>query len=215
MVKFIEFEADEIIQNIETQSEDEYHMKKKEMILKEKMEINQLYNKKTNLINRTSATMITEKMTSAKFEILNTRDKYIKSVLADVNKELLKMRKHRLCYYQEILKKLILQAMYQVVEQEVCLILVSDDVEYVTLMIPKLKQIYLANTGINVKINIDKSIKLPTQEIGGVVVTAKDRRVLVENTLVVRLLYLTQQAIPKICIGLFGPNPTRTYLRDT
>lgn len=59
--------------------------------------------------------MITEQMTSAKLEILNTRDKYIKSVLADVNKELLKLRKHRLCYYQEILNKLILQAMYQVI----------------------------------------------------------------------------------------------------
>jgi len=59
--------------------------------------------------------MITEQMTSAKLEILCTRDKYIKSVLADVNKELLKMRKHRLRDYQEILKKLILQAMYQVI----------------------------------------------------------------------------------------------------
>lgn len=56
MVKFIEFEADEIVQNTETQSENEYHMKKKEMILKGKMEINQLYNKNTNLINSTSAT---------------------------------------------------------------------------------------------------------------------------------------------------------------
>jgi len=56
MVKFIEFEADEIVQNIETQSEDEYHNKKDEMILKGKMEINQLYNKKTNLMNRTTAT---------------------------------------------------------------------------------------------------------------------------------------------------------------
>jgi len=59
--------------------------------------------------------MITSQMTSAKLEILSTRDKYIKSVLADVNKELLKMRKHKLRYYQEILKKLILQAMYQVI----------------------------------------------------------------------------------------------------
>jgi len=100
---------------------------------------------------------------------------------------------------------------FKVVEQEVCLILVSDDVEYVSLIIPELRQIYLANTGINVEINIDKSIKLPTQEIGGVVVTAKGQRVLVENTLVVRLLYLTEQAIPIICTGLFGPNPTRTF----
>jgi len=104
---------------------------------------------------------------------------------------------------------------FKVVEEEVDLILISDDVKYMTLMIPELRQIYLDNTGINIKINIDKSIKLPTQEIGGVVVTAKGRRVLVENTLVVRLLYLIQQAIPIICTGLFGPNPTRTYLRDT
>jgi len=90
-----------------------------------------------------------------------------------------------------------------------------DDVEYVTLKIPELRQIYLANTGINVKINIDQIIKLPTQEIGGVVVTKKGRGIIVENTLVVRLLYLTQQAIPMICTGLFGPNPTRTFLRDT
>jgi len=84
-------------------------------------------------------------------------------------------------------------------------------VEYVTLIIPELRQIYLANTGINVKINIDKSIKLLTQEIGGVVVTAKNQRVFVKNTLAVRLLYLNQQAIPIICTGLFGPNPTRIY----
>jgi len=104
---------------------------------------------------------------------------------------------------------------FKVIEEEVDLILISDDVKYMTLMIPELRQIYLDRTGINIKINIDTSIKLPTQEIGGVVVTAKDRRILVENTLVVRLLYLTQQAIPIICTGLFGPNPTRTYLRDT
>lgn len=97
-------------------------------------------------------------------------------------------------------------------EEKISLILISDDVECVYLMIPELSQIYLANTGINVEISIDNSIKLPNQEIGGVMVTAKGRRLLVENTLVVRLLYLTQQAIPIICTGLFGPNPTRTYL---
>lgn len=55
MVKFIEFEADEIEQNIDTQSEDEYRFKKNEMILKGKMEVNQLFNKKTNLMNRKTA----------------------------------------------------------------------------------------------------------------------------------------------------------------
>jgi len=109
----------------------------------------------------------------------------------------------------------LISVYFKVLEEEVSLILISDDEKYVTSVISELRQIYLANTGINVKINIDKSIKLPTQEIGGVVVTDKSRRLIVENTLVVRLLNLTQQAIPIICTGLFGLNPTRNYLRDT
>ncbi|XP_050058544.1 V-type proton ATPase subunit E-like [Aphis gossypii] len=213
MIRFIEFEANEIEQNIDTQSENEFDIKKNEIILKEKLKIDQLYKKKTKFMNRTTATMITKLMTNAKLEILNARDTFIKSVLADVNRELLKLRNHK-SQYLKILKKLILQAMYQVLEEKISLILISDDMECVDLMIPELSEIYLANTGMNIEINIDNSIKLPNQEIGGVMVTAKGRRLLVENTLVVRLLYLTQQAIPIICTGLFGPNPTRTYLRN-
>jgi len=57
--------------------------------------------------------MITTLMTNAKLEILNARDRFIKSVLANVNQELLKLRNHK-SHYLEILKNLILQAMYQV-----------------------------------------------------------------------------------------------------
>lgn len=77
-------------------------------------------------------------------------------------------------------------------------------------MIDELQDLYKANTGMNVKINIDFS-KLPIEEVGGVMITSKNRKLIVENTLVVRLLYLGQQAIPLIRSGLFGPNPTRFH----
>jgi len=56
----MEFKADEIEQNIDSQSEDKYHTKKNEMILRGKMEINQLYNKKTNLMQKTTTTRVLE-----------------------------------------------------------------------------------------------------------------------------------------------------------
>jgi len=56
MVKFIEFEADENVRNIDAQSEDECHIIKNEILLKGKTDINQFYNKKTNLMKRTTAT---------------------------------------------------------------------------------------------------------------------------------------------------------------
>jgi hypothetical protein len=117
------------------------------------------------------------------------------------------------CCGQQI--NILILVCFKVLEQEISLIQISDDEEYVTLMIPKLRQIYLANTGINVKINIDKSIKLPIQEMEDVVINDKGQRLIVENTLVVRLLYLAQQVIPIICTRLFEPNPIRSYLRDT
>lgn len=57
--------------------------------------------------------MMATLMTDAKLEILRSRDMHIKSVMADVNRELLKMRSNNK-QYKHILKMLILQAMYQV-----------------------------------------------------------------------------------------------------
>lgn len=58
--------------------------------------------------------MISTLMTSAKLEILINRENHIKSVLADVNNELKKIRKDKE-HYKVVLQKLILQAMYQVI----------------------------------------------------------------------------------------------------
>lgn len=53
------------------------------------------------------------RITSAKLEILTNRDNYINSILANVNEELKKIRDD-MERYNKVLQKLILQAMYQV-----------------------------------------------------------------------------------------------------
>lgn len=52
-------------------------------------------------------------ITNAKLKILQNRDKHIESVLAEINKELIRLCSDKIRYGQ-ILKNLILQAMYQV-----------------------------------------------------------------------------------------------------
>lgn len=177
--------------------------------------------------------MMATLMTNAKLEILHSRDMHIKSVMADVNIELMKTRCNKK-HYKHILKMLILQAMYQVMlnlvydllakkvlvvfyfctkllEEDVNLIVISHDVKYVRSIIGELQKTYEANTGMTVNINIEKHLRLPIEEIGGVMITSKNRRIVVENTLVMRLLYLGHLAIPIIRCGLFGPNPNRIY----
>jgi len=96
-------------------------------------------------------------------------------------------------------------------EKDINLILISEDVEYVESIVHELEETYQADTGMTVNINIEKHFKLEIQDVGGVIITSKNRRVMVENTLVMRLLYLAHGAIPIIRSGLFGPNPTRTH----
>lgn len=57
--------------------------------------------------------MISNLMTRAKLEILLSRDNHIKSVMADVNKNLTLIRNNK-THHKQILKKLILQALYKV-----------------------------------------------------------------------------------------------------
>jgi F0F1-type ATP synthase membrane subunit b/b' len=57
--------------------------------------------------------MISTLMTSAKLKILQSRDNHIKSIMADVNKKMTKIRGNK-AQYKQILKNLILQGLYQV-----------------------------------------------------------------------------------------------------
>lgn len=98
----------------------------------------------------------------------------------------------------------------KVLEKEFNFILVSDDVECVISMIDELKILYHTDTGINAKINIE-NYSLSIEEIGGVMITAKNGKIIIKNTLVGRLLDISHQSIPLIRCGLFGPNPTRTH----
>lgn len=92
--------------------------------------------------------------------------------------------------------------------------LFSKDVKLVKSMIDELEETYKAKTGMKIIINIDSDFNIPAQEICGILITAKNRTIIVENTLVARLLRLTQRAIPLITSGLFGPNPSRTGQED-
>ncbi|XP_050436266.1 V-type proton ATPase subunit E-like [Adelges cooleyi] len=210
MTEFMDQEAEQIVQDINDMAEEEYHIQKGELIHKGIEAIKQAYNKKMVRIDREKATMIPTHMTKAKLEILLNRDEYIKSVLAAVNEELVELRKDQNSH-KPILKKLILQAMYQMLERKIDLIVIPTDVNMVKSMIGELQKDYLVGTGLNVDINIDNCLKLSEQEIGGVMVTTQKRRKFVDNTLVMRLIYLAIQAVPLIRSGLFGPKPTRKH----
>lgn len=57
--------------------------------------------------------MISTLMMEAKLKILRCRENHIKSVLAEVNEIMIKLRDDKI-HYKQILRKLILQGMYQV-----------------------------------------------------------------------------------------------------
>lgn len=96
----------------------------------------------------------------------------------------------------------------EIIEKDVCLILIAGDGRLVKTMINELRETYKANTGMDIKIEIKFYLQIPIEEIAGVVVTSKSGKLIVENSLLLRLTVLAKQAIPIIHASLFGPNST-------
>lgn len=56
MIKFIDHDAEEMAQNIDLSSEENYEVEKEKLVCQGMMEIDQLHNKKMKLVNRETAT---------------------------------------------------------------------------------------------------------------------------------------------------------------
>lgn len=94
----------------------------------------------------------------------------------------------------------------EIIETDVSLILISGDGKLVKTMINELRETYKAKTGMDIKIEITFYLQIPIEEISGVVVTSKGGKLIVENSLLLRLTLLAKQAAPIIYDSLFGPN---------
>ncbi|KAH9400986.1 V-type proton ATPase subunit E [Tyrophagus putrescentiae] len=198
MVAFIEQEANEKAEEIEAKAEEEFNIEKGRLVQEQRLKIMEFYEKK-------------EKQVELKRRIYNSHlQNQAQGVLEDARQKLAEVTKD-IDLYQKVLQKLIAQALFRLIEQEVVIRCRKQDLGLVENALESVRKEYKEATKKDVVVKIDKEQYLSADICGGIEAFCQQGKIKVTNTLESRLDLISQQLLPEIRVALFGRNPNRKF----
>lgn len=206
MVSFIDQEAKEKAEEIDTKAEEEFQIEKGKIVESQRQKISEHYAKKEKQLNQQKLVKHSHMLNRNRLQMLKSRDDQIKTVI-DQTKQALFARKDD----PTLLEDLMVQSLLQVTESEVTFRVLQDQFQLVQQVLPNAINRYAQTAGKAVNVKIDDSKFLTADKIGGVVLITKNNRLVIDNTLMARVELVGQQLLPEIRNILFGRNPNRKF----
>merc|ERR1712130_223405 len=111
--------------------------------------------------------------------------------------------------YKKLLEELLVQGVLQLFEPKVEVITRSGDVQLVQELKSAAEKRYAEETGRKTEITVKEG--LSKDSAGGLIVTAHDGRIRLDNTFEQRLRLLEETMMPELRLALYGPNPERKF----
>lgn len=210
MMAFIEQEANEKAEEIDAKAEEEFNIEKGRLVQQQRLKIMEYYEKKEKQVELQKKIQSSNMLNQARLKVLKVREDHVANVLDEARRRLGKVTENK-AEYKVVLEKLIVQALYQVMEVQVHLRCREKDVELVREVLPTAMDQYKRTIEQDIHIMIDQENFLPADACGGVELIALNGRVKVPNTLESRLELIAQQLVPEIRNALFGRNVNRKF----
>lgn len=210
MMAFIEQEANEKAEEIDAKAEEEFNIEKGRLVQQQRLKIMEYYEKKEKQVELQKKIQSSNMLNQARLKVLKVREDHVRNVLEEARRRLGEVTKNP-SEYKQVLQKLILQALYQVMEPNVTLRCRQADVGLVNEVLPDSINQYKDNIGQDVKVTVDQEHYLAADTCGGVEMVALNGRIRVPNTLESRLELISQQLVPEIRNALFGRNVNRKF----
>jgi len=175
-----------------------------------RLKIMEYFDKKEKQVELQRKIQSSNMLNQARLKVLKAREDHIRSVLDEAKKQLHSKTRDQ-GKYQEVLKNLILQAIFQLLEPQVSVKCRKADVELIEKNLSSIMKEYEAQVGKPCKVILEKDNFLSADCAGGIELTAQKGKIKINNTLESRLDMISQQLLPEIRETLFGPNPNRKF----
>ncbi|KAL6939742.1 V-ATPase V1 sector subunit E [Hanseniaspora osmophila] len=212
MQTFIKKEAEEKAKEIKLKADQEYEIEKTQIVRGETIAIDSSIAsklKKATLTQQITKSTIANKM---RLKVLQAREQILENIFEESEEYLKTKVSSDKKKYGPILKDLILEGLYKLLEPEVVVKVKEEDVKLVESLIPDLVKEFTSATSLDsVNIEISKSDFLSKNIAGGVIVTDASGKISVDNTLEERLKLLREESLPAIRLELFGPSESRKF----
>nr|XP_004660195.2 V-type proton ATPase subunit E 2 [Jaculus jaculus] len=210
MMAFIEQEANEKSEEIDAKAEEEFNIEKGRLVQTQRLKIMDYYEKKEKQIEQQKKIQLSTIRNQARLEVLRARDDLISALLRDAKLRLSRIVQDPVAY-QELLDRLVLQALLRLLEPVMIVRCRPQDLPLVEVAVRKAVPIYMMVSQKRVEVQIDQEVHLPVHTAGGVEVYSNNEKIKVSNTLESRLALSAQEKMPEIRRVLFGDNANRKF----
>ena len=198
MQNFIKKEAEEKAKEIRLKADQEYEIEKqnlvqKEILILDEQNANKL--KKQSLENQIVKSTVNNKM---RLKLLESKNQILNDIFETALTGIKTINGNKK-QYTEILKNLILEALYKILELSFIIKLREEDVSLIKPILKDIETEYLQKTGLpKVELIISDNEFLVPENVGGVIVANKENKISVDNTFEERLKLLRQESLPAI-----------------
>jgi len=210
MMAFIEQEANEKAEEIDAKAEEEFNIEKGRLVQQQRLKIKEFFEKKEKNNELQKKIASSNMLNQARLKTLRARDEHVASVLEEAKTRLSSITKDS-NKYTGILKALLTQGLYQLLEAKVTVRCRQVDQALVESIIPACQQEYKAKVGKETSVKLDTENWLSKDKTGGLEILAMKGKIKVDNTLEARLTMVSEQIMPNIRGALFGANPNRKF----
>lgn len=210
MMAFIEQEANEKAEEIDAKAEEEFNIEKGRLVQQQRLKIMEFFEKKEKQVELQKKIQSSNMLNQARLQVLKAREDHIKNVLDEARRKLGAVTQNQQ-QYQDVLKNLIAQALFQLIEHSVVIRCRKQDVAAVKSAADSAVSQFKSVVKKDCNYKIDNDNYLPSDICGGVEILAQQGKIRVTNTLESRLELVSQQLLPEIRQTLFGSNPNRRF----
>ncbi|KAI9209071.1 ATPase, V1/A1 complex, subunit E [Polychytrium aggregatum] len=211
MVSFIKQEALEKAREIKVKNADEeFNIEKAKLVRQETLAIEAFYQKKLKQSEVQRKIAQSNHINKNRLRVLQTRQQVLEELFKEAKSKLVSLTQDK-TKYQHLLKDLILQGLYQLMDTFVVLQCRKVDVPLVKAGLEIAVAEYKKALNRPVTLTLDEANPLPETSAGGVVLSSLEGRIRVSNTLESRLEQLGDTMLPDIRYTLFGPSPNRKF----
>ncbi|KAK9511804.1 hypothetical protein O3M35_000396 [Rhynocoris fuscipes] len=204
MVAFMDQEGEERTKEMLAKAEEEYNIYVGHLLQTEKVRIDAAINKKMKTIERMRKVSTSTARNEARLEVLGYRRSLVTGIFNQVREKIVKEIENDPEKYKNFMENMILEGLYRILEQRVGIRVRKEDVDLASEVIENVCNKYTETTKMQISIVLDKSQYLPTETLGGVYLSAKKGKIIMENTLANKLLRLQHDAAPIVRRMLFA-----------
>ncbi|KAI5476761.1 hypothetical protein MNV49_007351 [Pseudohyphozyma bogoriensis] len=208
MTAFIKSEAQEKAREIKVKADEEFAIEKGKIVRQESTNIDATLERKKKQLEIEKKIEVSNQNNKSRLQLLETREELLEKVFDDARSKL-KDTVSDSKKYAELLKGLILQSLFTLMEKDVSIIIRSEDAKLAKDAAKTAADEFKKEAGFDVKYEIKED--LPKTCAGGVSVKGYGNKITVTNTLDERLRLLEEKMLPEIRESLFGKNENRRF----